>query len=313
MNKRHPELIVSILVLVLALVACENTTIPGPGMPLVYSQPLLVNNQEKAFAAAQSTLTAGQNEIGDLSHQATLVNLNREQAANAAVQVDLDADQRRLMELSIRGTEISQDMAQAAAAAAVYCGANTNCVECYHAVAQSQAATATYTSYILSVTQTAQVQANLDVRATEAAAYSLTATPRASIQANIARLQDEAEREAQWQAYIVNPIKVILSTLVILLLIAGGVMAYRRLMPVLELRLRTIVYRNETALLIENGEIIDIDSAHRRLARQGVPLLEQSQNQIDQAVQVEIIDSSEAFITHWITEAEQELRLDGRV
>jgi hypothetical protein len=34
MNKRHPELIVSILVLVLALVACENTTIPGPGMPL---------------------------------------------------------------------------------------------------------------------------------------------------------------------------------------------------------------------------------------------------------------------------------------
>jgi hypothetical protein len=180
-------------------------------------------------------------------------------------------------------------------------------------VAQSQAATATYTSYILSVTQTAQVQANLDVRATEAAAYSLTATPRAGIQANIARLQDEAEREAQWQAYIVNPIKVILSTLVILLLIAGGVMAYRRLMPVLELRLRTIVYRNETALLIENGEIIDIDSAHRRLARQVMPLLEQPNTLIDQAVQVEIIDSSEAFITHWITEAEQELRLDGRV
>jgi hypothetical protein len=312
MNKRHPELIVSILVLVLALVACENTTIPGPGMPLEYSQQLLVDNQEKAYAAAQATLISGQNEIGNLSRQATLVSLNREQAANAALQVDLDADQRRLMELSIRGTEISQNMAQAAAAQQ-FIIEQTQFVWSATALAQSQAATATHSSYILSVTQTAQVQANLDVRATQAAAYSLTATPRAEMQANIARLHDEAEREAQWQAYIVNPIKVILLTLVILLLIAGGVMAYRRLMPVLELRLRTIVHLNQTDLLMGDGRIIDITSLHQRLARQGMPLLEQPYTPNDHVVQVEIIDSSEAFIAHWITEAEQELRLDGRL
>jgi hypothetical protein len=311
MNKQHTALIVVVILLVLALVACQNTTMPGPGMPLVYSQPLLVDNQEKAYAAAQATLTAGQNEIGDLSHQATLVSLSMEQAANAAVQVDLDADQRRLMELSIRGTEISQNMVQAAAAQQ-FIIEQTQIVWNATALAQSQAATATYSSYNLSVTQTAQIQANLDIRATQAAAYSLTTTPRAEMQASIARLQDEAEREAQWQAYIVNPIKVILSTLVILLLIAGGVMAFRRLMPVLELRLRTIVHINETALLMEDGKIIDITSQSQRLVRQALPLLEQPHILNGQAVQVEIIDSSEAFLTHWITEAEQELRLDGR-
>jgi hypothetical protein len=311
MNKRHPELILSILLLVLALVACENTTTPGPGMPLVYSQPLLVDNQEKAYAAAQATLTTGLNEIGDISQQATLVSLDREQAANAAVQVDLDADQRRLMELSIRGTEISQNMAQAAAAQQ-FIVEQTQIMWKATALAQSHAATATYSSYSLSVTQTAQAQAHLDVRATQAAVYSLTATPRAGIQANLARLQDEAKREAQWQAYIINPIRVILSTLVILLLIAGGVIAYHRLMPVLELRMRTIVHRNETALLMGDGRIIDIASPYRRLVREGIPLLEQPHTTIHQAVQVEIIDSSEAFIAHWITEAEQELRLNGR-
>lgn len=310
MNKRHTALIIVILLLVLALVACENTTTPGPGMP--YSQPLLVDNQEPAFAAAQATLTSGQNEIGDLSHQATRVSLNLEQAANAAVQADLDADQRQLMELSIRGTEISQNMAQAAAAQQLIVE-QAQIVWNATALAQSQAATATYSSYILSVTQTEQVQANLDIRATEAAAYSQTATPLAGMQANIARLQDEAEREAQWQAYIVNPIKVILSILVILLLITGGVMAYRQLMPVLELRLRSIVYRNETTLLMVDGTIVDITYPHRRLSKQGMPFLEQPHTSNDQGVQVEIIDSSEAFITPWITEAEQELRLDGRL
>jgi hypothetical protein len=312
MNKRHTALIVVILPLVLALVACENTPIPGPGMPLVYSQPLVVDNQESAYAAAQATLTTGQNEIQGMSQQATLVSLNMEQAASAAVQADLDADQRQLMELSIRGTEISQDMAQAAAAQQSIIE-QTQIVWNATALAQSQAATATYSAYILSVTQTAQIQANLDIRATQAAAYSLTATPRAEMQASIARLQDEAEREAQWQAYIVNPIKVILSTLVILLLIAGGVMAFRRLMPVLELRLRTIVHINETALLMEDGNIIDITSQSQRLVRQALPLLEQPHILNDQAVQVEIIDWSEAFLTHWIIEAEQELRLDGRL
>ena len=115
------------------------------------------------------------------------------------------------------------------------------------ATAQSQAATATYSAYILNVTQTAQAQAILDVQATQTAqanatltAYSLTATPWAALQADIVRTRNEAERRAWWEEFVVTPLKVILITLVIVLLIVGGVMAYRRLMPVLELRLRTI-------------------------------------------------------------------------
>jgi len=300
--------------IVLALLACESTASTVPGWPSAYltPSPSLLPGQA-AYAAAQSTLAAGQNQVDELSHQATMVSLNMAQAADAKAQSTLDYNQRQLMELSIRGTEVSQNMAQAAATQK-FLTEQTQMALNAAATAQSNAATATYSAYVRNVTQTAQAQVILYIHAAQTAqanatltAYSLTATPWAAIQAAIVRTRKEAERQALWKEFVVTPLKVILSTVVVLLLIVGGVMAYRRLMPVLELRLRTITRRNgnDSPLLLMDGMIVDHDPSHRRLTQWVLQLPS------DKPVQVEIIGPFDPTVTHWITEAEQQLRTDG--
>ena len=228
MNKRRTLVVVlGITMIVLAQLACESEPMtPLPG-------------DQGAYAAAQATLEAGPRRAMELSYQATLVRLNMGQAANAAAQTTIDNNQRQLMELSIQATEVSQNIARAAATQQFIAEQN---LLAWNATttAQSQAATE-YAG------QTAQAQ----IKATQTA-YSLTATPLAAIQAGI-------ERRARWQEYVVSPLKVILLTLVVLLFIAGGVMAYLRLMPVLELRLRTISRDNAGDLLLVDGMFVDSD------------------------------------------------------
>jgi len=245
-------------------------------------------------AAAQATLDSGQREMMELSHQATVVSLNLDQAANAAARSTMEYNQRQLVELSIRGTEVSQNMARAAA-------------------------TATYSAYLLKGTQTAQAQAILDVQATQTAqviatqtAYPLTATPWAALQAEIVRARNEADRRALWDEFVVTPLKVILITLVVLLLIVGGVIAYRRLMPVLELRLRTISRDDDSSFLLVDGVIVDPDPLQQqRLTPRELRLLKHPRLPGDETPLVEITDSSEPSVTNWIAEAEQKLRTDG--
>ena len=93
----------------------------------------------------------------------------------------------------------------------------------------------------------------------------------------------------------------------------GGVVAYRRLMPVLELRLRTISRDNDSPLLLVDGMIVDPDPPHHRLMQRGLRLLKHPRLPSDETPQVEIIGSSEPAVTNWITEAEQELRSAGRI
>ncbi len=80
-------------------------------------------------------------------------------------------------------------------------------------------------------------------------------------------------------------------------------------MPVLELRLRTISRGNgnDSPLLLVDGMIVDPDPLHRRLTQLGTCQLPS-----DKTVQVEIIGPFDPSVTHWITEAEQKLRTDGR-
>jgi len=278
-----------------ALLACEDSAIPPGTGYMETPQPV--------YAAAQATLDYGQSQMEELSHQATVVALDMAQAAKAEAQTTLDYNQRQMMELAYQATAVSLNMAQAAATQQ-FITEQTQMAGNATATAQSQAATATYSAYILNVTQTAQAQAILDVQATHTAqahatqtAYSLTATPFAALQADIVRTRNEAERRALWGDYVVTPLKVILSTLVVLLLIVGGMLAYRRLMPVLELRLRTIWRDNDSSLTLVDGMIVDPAPPHRLPG--------------DSAIQVEIIDSSEPSITNWISEAEQKLRSDG--
>jgi len=292
-----------------ALLACEDSAIPPGTGYMETPQPV--------YDAAQATLDYGQSQLEELSHQATVVGLDMAQAANAAEQATLDYNQRQMMELAYQATAVSLNMAQAAATQQ-FITEQTQMAWNTTATAQSQAATANYSAYILSVTQTAQAQAILDVQATQTAqahatqtAYSLTATPFAAIQADIVRTRNSAERRALWGEYVVTPLKVILSTLVVLLLIVGGMIAYRRLMPLLELRLRTIWRDNDSPLVLMDGTFVDPDPQNRQSTQRGLRLLKRPRLSSNNAIEVEIIDSSEPSITNWITEAEQKLRSDG--
>jgi hypothetical protein len=322
MNKRGIAMMIMSL-MVLALMACEGGPLPGPGTtfanPAFTPSPWSGNNQDAAeYAAAQATLNAGQSGMMELSHQATVVSFNMNQAANAAAQAEVDDNQRRLMELSIQATEISQ-MMSLAAATQQYITEQTQIAWDAAATAQSQAATATYSAYMFNVTQTLQAQAMLDAQGTQTAlaqatqtAYSLTATPFAALQADIVRTRDEAERRALWGEFVVTPLKVFLVTLVVLLLIAGGVITYQRLMPLLELRLRTISRYDDSPWLLVEGKIVDSDPQLPPLTQGEALQADLAQISSDRPAQVEIISPSEPSIINWITEAEQKLSADGR-
>ena len=80
----------------------------------------------------------------------------------------------------------------------------------------------------------------------------------------------------------------------------GGVIAFRRLLPALELRLRTIERDTVSPPYLVDGTMVDADSSQQQLASIGTP-------------QIEIVGPSEPSVTNWITEAEQELRSAGRM
>jgi hypothetical protein len=309
-----------ILLGVLAVSACESATLPG-----YYESP------QVQYVDAQSTLDYGEKQMRELSHQATMVGLDLSQAANAAEQTTLDYNQRQMMELAFQATAVSLNMAQAAAAQKFLAeqtqmawnttattqslvATTTAQSQAATASAQSQAATATNFASILNITQTAQAKAIFDVQATYTAqanatqaAYSLTATPWAVIQADILRTRKEAERRAWWGEFVVTPLKLILITLVVLLLIVGGVIAYMRLMPVLELRLRTFSHYNDSPMLLVDGMIVDPDPPYRQITQREVALLKQPQVSNDETPLVEIISPSDPSVARWVTEAEQGL------
>ena len=307
MNKRRISMVMIISLMILAALACETTTTPLVSEQL-FDTPSPYNQEtlQAADAAAQATLAAGQREAMDLAYQATVVSQNIDQAAKAAAQTTLEYNQRQLMELSIRATEVSQNMARAAATQQLII-VQTQMAWNATATVQSQVATATYAAYLFNFTQTAQAQAMLDIQATYTAqayatqtAYSLTATPWAVIQADILQSQNETKQRSWWKNFVITPLTVIMLTLVVLLLIVGGVIAYRRLLPALELRLRTIERDTVNPPYLVDGTMVDADSSQQQLASNGTP-------------QIEIVGPSEPSVTNWITEAEQELRSSGRM
>jgi len=255
----------------------------------------------------------------ELSYQATAISLSMDQAASSAAQSTLEYNQRQAMELSYQATAVSQNMAQAAAMQE-FIVKQTQMAWSAMSTAQSGAATATNSAYVQRSSQTAQAQAILIVQTTQTAqanatltAYPLTATPWAALQADILRIRNETERRALWDEFVVTPLTVILLTLVVLLLIVGGVVAFRRLMPVLELRLRTIARDNDSPMFLTDGMFVDPDPLQHPLTQPGSHLLNHSQLQSDMTGQVEIVDPSELSITNWIAEAEQKLGSDARI
>ena len=313
------RIVLLLMIIFMAQILAGCASIYATARPGFSSTPG-IESQGSDYAIAEATLVSGQNEMTDLSHQATMLVMEMEQAANAVAQTTLDYNQHLLMELSIQSTEISQDITQAAATQQ-FIIEQTQIAGNATDTARSQAATATYSAYILNITQIAQAQELEDIQALKTAqanatlmTYSLTATPWAAIQADIARKQDKAEQRASREEFVATFLKFILITLAALLLIAGGVLAYQRLMPVLELRLRTIISRDNDSLILLKDEIIaGPDTPNRRIKPQGLRLLKNLRRSGDKTPPIEIIDPSEKSITNWITEAEHKLRSSGRI
>ena len=329
--------------MVLALFACDGGASPNTQVYIAtpqsaYSaaqatladaqnQVSALNNQatsvgldkaQAADAAAQATLVFAQNQMQELNNQATAVELDIAQAANAAAQSTLDYNQRRMMALNAQSTAVSQNITQAAATQKFIRKQIKISLDAT-ATAKSSAATAAYSAYIFNATQTAQSQAFhanqtmqvAQVLATQRA-YALTATPLAALQASNVRTQDRADRRAVWEEFVVTPLNLVLSTLVILLLIVGGVLAYRQLMPVLELRLRTISrgYGNNPLVLLD-GISKDPDPSRRQFTSLGLHRADHSRYTSDGTSQVEIIGPFDPSVAGWIAEAEQKLSDDG--
>ncbi len=161
-----------------------------------------------------------------------------------------------------------QATAEAATQAAIY--QQTQAAIYRTETAQAWQAQATQEAFIMGTTQTAIVQSTLDAQATAHAAMALTstawpmtATPLSVTQAAILRMEDEAKRRAKWESYT-TPLETILPpvllALVVILIIIGLVLAYKRLMPVLELRLRTIPRgEHDAPLILFPGLVVDPD------------------------------------------------------
>ncbi len=137
-------------------------------MPGDYESPQAV------YVDAQSTLDAGQNQMRELSHQATMVGLDLAQAANAAEQATLDDNQRQMMELAYQATAVSLNMAQAAATQK-FLAEQTQMA--WNSTATSQSLVATTTAQSQNATTTAQSQA---ATATTFAYHTKRDTDRAS-------------------------------------------------------------------------------------------------------------------------------------
>lgn len=309
MSKRF-VMVTMIGVLLLLAIVYRSATRPASVSPVSYltltpTPPLPGYDQGAAYVAAQATLGAGQSELAGLSQQATVDSLSGSQAANAAAQATLDYNQRQLMDLSIQATEIGRNMARAAATQQ-FIVEEAQIAKNATVTAQGQAATAMYALYILDVTRRAQA-AQIDATRT---AYSLTATPLAAIQADMIRTRGEAARRARWDEVVFTLLTACLILLIVLLFIAGVMIAYLRLMPLIELRLRTGSRIHESPMLLVDGVVDrhrqssprELSQVYLRPLPSGRPIIE-----------VEIIGPSEPSISNWITKAEQKLRSDGWV
>ena len=168
-------------------------------------------------------------------------------------------------------------------------------------------------------TQTSEAQAVQATSAMETAqvgatqtAFPLTATPWAAIVAEVLRSQQQADRRANWKAFVLNPLLLALLTLVVLVLLGLAVGTYRRLVPALEMRLRAATrrYRDGSRLLQVDGRIVECEPVDNLRAQPELHQRTPSQLPNVGSVHVEIVPSSDPPIDRWIAEAEQQLRMD---
>lgn len=164
-------------------------------------------------ALAEGAIQATQAALNERSFAATLEAARTAQAAQAEID---------LLQAQAQGTrqalEVGQLQAEGTRQAAIYQATTT---------AQASYATATSNAALLATSQ----------------AYPAQATVTQAALNEIARLDRQREMQAQWGALVI-PLQALLPSLLwftlLTLAVLGAVLAYQRLMPVLEMRLRTI-------------------------------------------------------------------------
>jgi len=190
--------------------------------------------------AAQSTLAAGQAEAQNLNNQSTAVALNLTQAAATEasfVRQTQWADQATSTARAIQATE--------------------------QQAAINATATVIQQAYLYAVTQTVAIEQTQSVQATQtvhaiqtATAWPQTATPQEATQIAIVAAAIATERRSYWSQYVI-PFWVFIGAVVLILILLAAGYTFKRLLPALELRARTIIS--------PDGEVITFLPAHNEI------------------------------------------------
>jgi hypothetical protein len=298
----------------------EVTLIPGGATPA----PDMIASPNPASAYAQATIDSGQNQLLDLSRQATQISLNMFQAANAAAQSTQDYNQRQKQALDFQETAINQNISRAAATQEFLTLQTKTARDAAIAAlrsTQNSSAAAAQSAYLIIGSQTAQAQLVLNIRGSQTAqamaaftAVPLTATPYAATQA--ALLMSEYGREQRsFVKQIVNPMIPIIAVLDLLLFILGIVLIFRRFVSTprpARLRIAPVIV-NPNPLTIIDGGFADRDPWLDRIIPSELSPGDLPDLPVENTVYVKIVDANELPIADWITEVEHQLETEGNL
>ena len=305
-------------IVALLLFGCESISPTSVEFSFTLA-PGVLGPQDPAYSFAQATMDAGQRQLFDLDRQATEVSMDMAQAANDAALATREYNQRQQLELDYQATIISQNMANAEITQE-FISQQTKIAGDATIIAQNNAATATQAANFVIASQTAQAQARLDTQdqqtrqaVAELTAYPLTATPFAVTQAALLMQQYDRERQT-FEDNVVAPLIPVISVLIMLLLILGIVLAYRRFMPVYTpQRLRILAsHRVLSPPLMIDGVIVEPDSSDQPNNVSGLPVASLPRLSAAQMIQVEIVEATEPPFSHWIAGVEYQLAAEGR-
>lgn len=231
----------AVLILVLFLAACDP-------YPVAIQAPTAINphlaladgraTQDAALAIIQGT----QDVIDAANFQAT----SQAQATEGALQVELQLLSAQAT-ATMQAYQIESARAQATESARAVAIQQT---------AQASAVAATAQAVQEQVTSTAQA-----ALVQTAQAWQITQTPLAATQAAIAQTAEQERIQSEWSAVLI-PVKTLFWpafwSCVLVLLVVAIALAYRRLMPILDLRLRTVPRRgDDNPLILLNDMLID--------------------------------------------------------
>ncbi|MBL7162103.1 MAG: hypothetical protein ISS57_05820 [Anaerolineales bacterium] len=232
-NKQSAITLIRGLLIYFALTACVPT-------PSVSGTNVQWESHQSAYTASQATLAAGQVQAQELANQSTVLAIELIQAAATSTSFFQETAHAR----------------QVSATAQAQASTETQSTHNITATAQ-EAATLWGITQTAAVEQTQAVQATQTAQAIQTATtWPQTATPLAATQAAIVAETIATERRSYWSQYVI-PFWVFIGAVVLVLILVATGYTFKRLLPVWELRARTIIS--------PDGEVITYLPAHNNI------------------------------------------------